>query len=569
MQSQQTPSSRLRPQRPSLREISPGALTTAISIFAVVVIVAVTFFADWLQVPTLSASAPTQYLSPNADGNYDTFTVNYRIDTRANITARVLNPQQQVVRTITTGRQQNPGDYFLTWDGRNDQGLPVADGSYNIEVIAAGSMRSTSQPVPVLVDTQPPTVSLANLTDTARVNKPDFLLDGVTEPGAVVWLSGVSQPLRVDTSGRFSQNLKLADGDNRFEIQAIDQAGNTTRLNRSISLITEAPDLTITRPTDNEWVNGQMLTIEGTTLPGAVLTINQQKVTAGVDGRFKHQVVLNEGDNSIRVTVTDDLGNITTLDRVVHLKSGSSPIQVNLPEGASLGDPNLVLTGKVEPGSTLLVNGRAVPVGSLGDFQVNLTLLQGENAIRIESRDLAGNTSSIVRRVVYAPGSQDGLVQVQRGLEYLPLMIVPIVLVVAVILAFIYLRQNKVSLTLSVDQPVFVPGNPGEQNSVSILLDLSKTARVSLEVLDQQGYPRAVILQNRRKIGRRHVFYWNGYDDRGRPLPPGDYTVQAEAGAPPLQVTSAVHLRIDRPGMPQVQTPAYVRGGSVETRQGR
>ena len=133
------------------------------------------------------------------------------------------------------------------------------------------------------------------------------------------------------------------------------------------------------------------------------------------------------------------------------------------------------------------------------------------------------------------------------------------------ILGFIYLRQNRVSLTLSVDQPTFVPGMPGEEKALAISLDLSKTANVSLEVLDQKGYPRATILRNRRKIGRRHVFYWNGYDDHGRPLPADDYTVQVEAGAPPLQVTSALQIRIERGGLTPTQTPAQIQRGTVNT----
>ena len=82
--------------------------------------------------------------------------------------------------------------------------------------------------------------------------------------------------------------------------------------------------------------------------------------------------------------------------------------------------------------------------------------------------------------------------------------------------------------------------------------------------MDKQGHPHATILYNRRKMGRRHIFYWNGYDDRGLPLPPGDYTLQAEAGAPPLQVTSAVQIRIERQSVVQVQSPAYVRGGTMQ-----
>jgi hypothetical protein len=168
----------------------------------------------------------------------------------------------------------------------------------------------------------------------------------------------------------------------------------------------------------------------------------------------------------------------------------------------------------------------------------------------------------LVRSVTHSTASTDPLSRLGENLDAFPMLVIPSALVLAIILAFIYLRQNRVALTLSVEQQAFVPGYPGDDKAMTILLDLSKNARVSLEVLDQQGYPRATILHNRRKVGRRHVFYWNGYDDRARPLPPGEYTIQAEAGAPPLQVTSAVQVRIDRQSQAPVQTPTYVRGQS-------
>jgi hypothetical protein len=331
-----------------------------------------------------------------------------------------------------------------------------------------------------------------------------------------------------------------------------------------VGLVTAPPDIELTRPLDNEWTNQQLLTIEGKTRPGATLEINNQTIKVNADGSFQHQLILDQGDTTLHMVATDSVGNIATLDRVVHLKVGASTIQVNVEDGATVADPNLQLVGKVEPGSQVTVNGQAVAVSVLGDFQVIAPLNTGDNTIRVESRDQAGNLTTLVRSVSYNSGGTDGLSRLSRNFNQFPVLIVPSVLIMAGILAFIYLRQNRVTLALGVDQPIFSPGGFGDDNVLGITLDLSKTARVSLEILDQQGNPRATILLNRRKMGRRHVFYWNGYDDRGLPLPPGDYTLQAEAGAPPLQVTSAVQIRIERQSVMQVQAPTYVRGGTMQ-----
>jgi flagellar hook assembly protein FlgD len=564
---QQHPSTSARQRRSQRAHNQPhfafNTLATAISIGAVVLILAFTFAADWMRVPELTASAPSVMLSPNGDGSYDLFTVNYRLGDDAAVSA-VVYSGANAIRSLMQEQSQASGDHFLTWDGRTDAGTVAQDGTYQIEIVAAGAMRSTSQNVSAQVDTKPPVVQIANLPDGMQVNQKDLTLEGITEAGAIVFIGGASQPIRVDNSGRFSFQYKLNDGNNSVELRATDAAGNTTRVTRTVGLITEPPDIKLNRPLDNEWTNNQMLTIEGTTRPGATLEINNQTVKINADGSFQHQMILDQGDTVLHFVATDSVGNIATLDRMVHLKVGAANIQVNVAEGATVADPNLQLVGKVEPGSQVTVNGQPVAVSMLGDFQVVTPLNTGTNVINIEARDQAGNVTTLTRTVSYNTGGTGGLARLSRNLEQFPTLLLPSALVMAGILAFIYLRQNRVTLMLGVDQPTFTPGGFGDENMLAISLDLSKTARVSLEVLDQQGNPRSTILYNRRKMGRRHVFYWNGYDDQGLALPPGEYTLRAEAGAPPLQVTSAVKIRVERQSVVQVQTPAYVRGGTMQ-----
>ena len=77
-------------------------------------------------------------------------------------------------------------------------------------------------------------------------------------------------------------------------------------------------------------------------------------------------------------------------------------------------------------------------------------------------------------------------------------------------------------------------------------LDLSKSSRATLEVLDQFGRPLATILHNRRRSAGEHHFFWDGYDDYGRAVPPGEYVIQAVAGTPGANVSSAVHVTVQQ-----------------------
>ena len=67
---------------------------------------------------------------------------------------------------------------------------------------------------------------------------------------------------------------------------------------------------------------------------------------------------------------------------------------------------------------------------------------------------------------------------------------------------FLY-RQNQLSIQLSVDTQNFVPGLPQEGKNLTLRLDLNQQARVTLEVLDQNGKAESVLLDNRRRSARK------------------------------------------------------------------
>ena len=51
----------------------------------------------------------------------------------------------------------------------------------------------------------------------------------------------------------------------------------------------------------------------------------------------------------------------------------------------------------------------------------------------------------------------------------------------AILLALALFRHNQVAMLLSVDQNAFTPGIPGEDKLLTLSLDLSRSARVTLE----------------------------------------------------------------------------------------
>jgi len=525
--------------------LTPGVLVTALMVGGVLVLLAVTFVADWLHTPELTLSATPLILSPNGDQDHDTGTATYNLSEEVAVTVQVFNESGGVVRTLTTQQLQAAGQHFVVWDGRNDLGQPVTDGRYRLQVTAKGTLQTASQSVVFQIDSQAPPLRLVNLPDATRVREPDLTVQGLTEPGATVWVSGSPQPVAVDGQGRFTFQRRLTEGDNQFEVRAVDQAGNSTRVTRQLTLVTTPPTVAITTPPEGAWTNQALTNISGKAPSGTTLKINDQPVAVAADGNFQYEVLLEEGDNTIRIAATDDVGNVTTQQRLVRLKTKPPLVTLNAEDGATYGDAMLQLTGRTDVGTTVIVNGQTVPVSTLGDFQVMLNLFQGDNAIQVEARDQAGNVTNVTRRVRYSISSPErGLTRLLRNVPDLPSLAVPLLIALPLILLLGLYLLRPVSLELSVDRQAFTPGLPEEGKVLILAVDLSKAARITLEVLDQYGRPLATVLHDRRRSAGQHHFFWDGYDDYGRPVPPGDYVIQALASTPAAAVTSAVHVAI-------------------------
>lgn len=535
------------PQRSANREEhSPGVLFTALTIGAVVLLLAVTFVADWLRTPDLNILDAPQFLSPNQDNSFDTATINYRLSEKAAISARVYNAGGSVVRQILDTQPLPAGQHFLEWDGNDDLGQRVSDGSYRIEISAQGAVRSKSSSVALLVDTLPPALQLVNMPEGGRVREALLPVEGLTDATATVWLTGIFEPIAVDAQGRFRTQIKLSEGLNQVEVRASDPAGNTTSLNRSVDVVTAPPEVVISTPSEGAWINNPLVTVEGQAPAGTTLKINNQAVPLSPDGSFRFDVLLNEGEQAIQVTATDDVGNVTTLDRFVRVKTTGPGLELNIVDGATFSDPLLRLSGRTSPGSSLVINQQSITVGSLGDFQTSLSLLKGENVVVLEARDIAGNATNLTRRVRYElPVEVNSLERLLRNFDTLPAATLPVVLLLSLGVGFFLYRQNQLSIQLSVEAQSFTPGLPQEGKALELRLDLNQPAQVTLEVIDQNGLTQATLLDHRRRSARQHVLLWDGYDDFGRPVPAGPYTIRATAGAPPIKVSSAVQIQIE------------------------
>jgi hypothetical protein len=101
-----------------------------------------------------------------------------------------------------------------------------------------------------------------------------------------------------------------------------------------------------------------------------------------------------------------------------------------------------------------------------------------------------------------------------------------------------------VALVVSAESGTFRPGLPEEGRFLRLGIDLSKPARTTVEVKDARGNTIATLLHRRHRGAGQQSLYWNGYDDFGRVVKPGDYTIQATASTTSGAVTGTINVSI-------------------------
>lgn len=162
--------------------------------------------------------------------------------------------------------------------------------------------------------------------------------------------------------------------------------------------------------------NSAKLSIKGFAEAGSTVSLflngsEKDSQLVGSEGQFAFEEVdLELGENEIYATAKDQASNesrpSTTYKVVIDQKPPK--LEVTAPEDNAIikeeeGKQTFVLTkGKVEEGATVTVNGYQAIVREEGDFEYRLLLTEeGENIIKIEAKDLAGNKTTVEKTVIY------------------------------------------------------------------------------------------------------------------------------------------------------------------------
>ncbi|CAK8712551.1 FecR family protein [Candidatus Electrothrix laxa] len=263
-----------------------------------------------------------------------------------------------------------------------------------------GCLGPYSEPLNFFVDPdkQPPFLVLHSPNKDISTAKKEIEVRGEVEKEALLRING--QEVRPDDAGHFRYTVSLSSKKTVIRAEAADAAGNVSTIEYTISrqpagklLRLDSPEKIISRTED--------VAISGQLLPGTRLLINKTPVQAS--GVFTHLLHLSEGEHTIDMEAVGPDGQSETLRLLIVIDLHPPEIQVNDIAQAT-ADDQITLSGTVaeegEEGRVTL-NGRVLKLSSklsdrLSDrrFQERISLAEGNNELRLDAQDVAGNRSS-------------------------------------------------------------------------------------------------------------------------------------------------------------------------------
>ncbi len=312
---------------------------------------------------------------------------------------------------------------------------PLAtDGDYNYTVTATDDAGNVAtQTGNITVDTQIQlTANLVSTSDTGisstdgmtKDSTPSF--SGIAYAGASIQLQigGATYTIQADTDGNWAvtADAALDDGNHTYVITATDIAGNTATETGSITVDTEAPEITgsLNAEDDSGASDSDGLTnITTPTFSGTgqfdaqvVLTIagNSYQATVAADGSWSIDVTngLSDGVHQYSLVATDLAGNETELNDSIVVDT-TTDVSIRLDASSDTGrsdsdgvtrdnTPTFSGAGDADASIAVTINGNTynTTVDSDGNWSLTVTdiLADGDYDYSVATTDLAGNTDT-------------------------------------------------------------------------------------------------------------------------------------------------------------------------------
>ncbi|HHC6465482.1 TPA: Ig-like domain-containing protein [Vibrio parahaemolyticus] len=316
------------------------------------------------------------------------------------------------------------------WTLELPQDLDLKDGKHQYTVTAtdiAGNKQS--EQFEFIIDTKIElSASLNNATDKDGIyvtNQNKLVFAGTSEAGSTITLviadKTYTSTVKEDGSWEIVLDEPLDDLNYNYTITASDVAGNKTELMGSVSINTKGPVVAIELDDNSDsgvhddWITNSQKPTININVPedcDIKVTVDGHPYEPILSDDGKWQVNFNqelsEGSHNILVEVTDQFGNITTVEQELVIDTIAPDIDSGIDSAFDSGESNTdgitsnkkpMLTGTTEPNATVKItfaNGSVVSVMSNAEgkwsYAIPTDLSDGKYQYSVEVSDAAGNT---------------------------------------------------------------------------------------------------------------------------------------------------------------------------------
>ena len=179
----------------------------------------------------------TSTFSPTCRCESQAAQIGFRLRQSDRLTLTIEDAQGRVVRTLLENASFGRGNHTFGWDGRNDSGQVVDEGSYRPTIELAKLDRTIAFPRTIRVDTTPARIEITRLRPRVISPDGDGRADALTiryetnEPAQAVLLVNGRQEVETalgKTAIRWSPRGRRR-GSYQLSVAAVDAAGNRTR----------------------------------------------------------------------------------------------------------------------------------------------------------------------------------------------------------------------------------------------------------------------------------------------------------------------------------------------------
>ncbi|TMM23890.1 MAG: hypothetical protein E6F94_10370 [Actinobacteria bacterium] len=164
--------------------------------------------------------------------------IDFRLRKADDLSVAIVDSSDHVVRALVPSHHVRPGPQQLKWNGRDDSGSPVPDGTYKPRVHLAGEHRTILLPNSILVDTKVPHISLVRTSLQIVSPDGDAVHDYLTvffhtsEPARAVLYANGRKVVKLKSFTAHSlkwgqrNGMPTKPGVYRLRLGAYDEAGN-------------------------------------------------------------------------------------------------------------------------------------------------------------------------------------------------------------------------------------------------------------------------------------------------------------------------------------------------------